>query len=58
MCAGVAGAVLGMAETWYVGPIAKMIGEYGGDLGFELSFGFAGVAYLGARWLEIKVVGR
>jgi purine-cytosine permease-like protein len=32
MCAGVAGAVVGMAEVWYTGPIAKHIGPFGGDL--------------------------
>lgn len=37
MCCGVAGAVVGMAETWYIGPIGKTFGEYGGDLGYELS---------------------
>ncbi len=58
MGAGVAGAVLGMDETWYVGPIGKKIGTYGGDLGFELSFGFAGVVFLVARYWEIRVVGR
>ncbi|KLO05340.1 hypothetical protein SCHPADRAFT_896342 [Schizopora paradoxa] len=36
-CAGAgAGAVVGMAEVWYVGPIGRKIGEFGGDLSFEL----------------------
>ena len=30
-CCGVAGAVVGMAEVWYVGPIGKKIGAFGGD---------------------------
>lgn len=32
---GVAGAVLGMAQVWYVGVIGRMIGdpEFGGDIG-------------------------
>jgi purine-cytosine permease-like protein len=29
-CCGVAGAVLGMNQTWFQGPIAKLIGEDGG----------------------------
>ncbi|THH15143.1 hypothetical protein EW146_g5289 [Bondarzewia mesenterica] len=35
-CFGVAGAVVGMAEVWYIGPLGKMAGTlYGADLGFE-----------------------
>ena len=37
-CFGVAGAVVGMSEVWYTGPIAqKAGGEFGADLGFEVS---------------------
>jgi purine-cytosine permease-like protein len=35
-CCGVAGAVVGMAQVYYTGPIAKKIGEFGADLGFEV----------------------
>ncbi|OLL23524.1 Purine-cytosine permease fcyB [Neolecta irregularis DAH-3] len=34
---GVIGAVLGMQQPWFTGPIAKLIGSPGGDIGFELS---------------------
>lgn len=47
-----------MAEVWYVGPIAKKIGMFGGDLGFELAAGFAGLVYPPLRWLEIRYTGR
>lgn len=37
-CFGVAGAVVGMAEVWYIGPLGAMAGtEFGADLGFEVS---------------------
>ena len=37
-CCGVAGAVVGMSEVWYTGPIGKDAGDlYGADLGFEVS---------------------
>lgn len=36
-CFGVGGAVVGMAEIWYIGPVGGLFGEYGGDLGFELA---------------------
>ena len=35
-CCGVAGAVVGMAQVYYTGPIAKMITADGADLGFEV----------------------
>ncbi|KAI3395722.1 hypothetical protein diail_945 [Diaporthe ilicicola] len=50
---GVMGAVLGMAQVWYTGPIGRLCGaEYGGDVGFELAFGFSAVAYLALRSVE------
>jgi len=57
-CCGAAGAVVGMAQVYYTGPIAKTIGEFGADLGFELAAGFAGVVFPIMRYLEIKFVGR
>ncbi|KAJ3993220.1 purine-cytosine permease [Lentinula boryana] len=57
---GVAGAVVGMAEVWYIGPVGLLAGnpEFGGDLGFELAGAFAGVTYPLLRWLEIRLMGR
>ncbi|KAH7886412.1 permease for cytosine/purines, uracil, thiamine, allantoin-domain-containing protein [Phlebopus sp. FC_14] len=58
-CFGIVGAVVGMAQVWYIGPIGKMAGEiYGADLGFELAAVFAGVTYPPMRWLEIRLTGR
>jgi len=45
-------------RQWYTGPIAKLIGDFGGDLGTELGFAFAAVTYPGLRWLELKRMGR
>jgi purine-cytosine permease-like protein len=50
--AGFVGAALGMKVKWYTGPIAGLIGNKGGNIGHELTFVFAGVAFLGARWAE------
>jgi NCS1 nucleoside transporter family len=58
VCCGITGAVVGMDQVWWIGPLARKIGEYGGDIGFELSFAFAFVAYTGTRWLELKYTGR
>lgn len=50
---GAMGAVLGMAQSWYIGPIGRLCGgEFGGDVGFELAFGFSAVAYLVLRSVE------
>ncbi|KAH7870293.1 permease for cytosine/purines, uracil, thiamine, allantoin-domain-containing protein [Lentinula edodes] len=51
---GVAGAVLGMAQSWYIGVIGGMIGnpEFGGDIGFELAFAFSAIVYPPLRWIE------
>ncbi|ANB13662.1 Fcy2p [Sugiyamaella lignohabitans] len=60
MCCGVAGAVVGMSQVWYVGPIAIKIGDtgFGGDIGFELAFAFAFIGFNSTRWLELKYFGR
>lgn len=58
-CFGVMGAVLGMAQVWYIGPIGKLIGgDYGGDIGFELAFGFSFTSYCCLRYFEKRHFGR
>lgn len=55
-CFGIAGMICGMSQTWWVGPIALYAGEapYGGDVGFELGFAFAGTTYFLFRTIELK----
>ena len=55
-CCGVVGAVMGMSQVWFIGPIGKLIGDpaYGGDIGFELAFGFTFVTYCLFRTFEKK----
>ncbi|KAI4279487.1 MAG: hypothetical protein LQ337_000188 [Flavoplaca oasis] len=57
---GVMGAVMGMAQVGFIGPIGKHIGDpsYGGDVGFPLAFAFAFVSYLGLRTVEKRRFGR
>lgn len=55
---GAAGWILGMVETYYVGAIAKMIGQYGGDVANQLALVFTSVSYLPLRTLELRYVGR
>ena len=54
-----AGFVLGMAQPWYVGVLAKKIEPvFGGDIGFELAAAFSGTVYPVARYVEKKKFGR
>jgi len=55
---GIIAWCMGMVETWYVGPIGKLIGEFGGDVANELTFLFTLVVFLPARYIELKIVGR
>jgi NCS1 nucleoside transporter family len=58
-CFGIMGAVLGMAQVWFTGPIGKLCGtEYGGDVGFELAFAFSALSFIPMRYLEKKHYGR
>ncbi|GAA5837601.1 hypothetical protein JCM11251_002022 [Rhodosporidiobolus azoricus] len=51
--------VMGMAETWYTGPIALMVTKpYGGDLGFEISAGTSILLYPLFRYAEIRYFKR
>ncbi|RMZ90208.1 hypothetical protein DV736_g2575, partial [Chaetothyriales sp. CBS 134916] len=54
---GWAGAILCMAQAWYVGPIARLVGEYGADMGNYVGFCWAAAVYPGLRWWEIRKWG-
>lgn len=56
--AGVAGAVVGMSETFYVGVLAAKIGVSSGDVGNQLSSLFTLAVYVSSRWAERKFTGR
>ncbi|KAL6816209.1 permease for cytosine/purines, uracil, thiamine, allantoin domain-containing protein [Trichoderma camerunense] len=49
---------MGMVESWFVGPIGGLIGEFGGDLANELAFVVTFIAYIPARYLELKYFRR
>ncbi|KAI9830169.1 MAG: hypothetical protein M1819_005846 [Sarea resinae] len=53
-----AGGVTGMAQTWYIGPIAKKFGAYGGDVGIYMSAAITMLVYPVARTIEKKYSGR
>jgi len=55
---GWAGAIIGMEQVWYQGPVALKIGGYGGDIGAWMSIAFAGPVFPPLRYLELRKVGR
>ncbi|SCU86011.1 LADA_0D11606g1_1 [Lachancea dasiensis] len=55
---GCFGVALGMAQTYWTGEIGRLIGFYGGDIGFELGFAFSVITYLVLRPVELKYMGR
>jgi purine-cytosine permease-like protein len=50
------GAILGMSQVWYVGPLAQL--AHAGDVGMWVGCGFAMISYPPLRMLEIKIHGR
>jgi len=55
---GWAGAVLCMAQAYFIGPLAKLVGEAGADMGNYVGFVVAGIVYAPVRWWELRVWGR
>lgn len=55
---GWVGAVLCMAQYYYIGPLAKLVGDDGADMGNYVGFAWAAVVYPPARWVELRLVGR
>ncbi|KAB8074036.1 hypothetical protein BDV29DRAFT_191250 [Aspergillus leporis] len=54
---GWAGAIVGMDQVYYTGPIAKAV-VGGCDLGIWLGFGFTALAFPPLRMLELRLIGR
>ncbi|KKK19066.1 putative nucleoside transporter [Aspergillus rambellii] len=57
-CLGVVAWCMGMDETWFIGPLAKLIGASGGDVANEITFVVTALTYAPARYLELKYFGR
>lgn len=55
---GYAGAVVCMDQVYFVGPIAKLVGEDGADLGNYVAFSWTVLAFPFFRWGEIWWFGR
>ncbi|KAK5995719.1 Purine-cytosine permease fcyB [Cladobotryum mycophilum] len=53
---GWVGAILGMSQVWYVGPLANLAST--ADVGVWVGCGFALVSFPPLRYLELKFIGR
>jgi len=59
MVFGLVGVLLGAAQVYYVGPIAKLVNPpFGMDVGFELGLILAGISYLILRRIELNASPR
>lgn len=47
-----------MEQTWFVGPLATLIGSSGGDVANEFTFGVTLLSYFPLRYMELKFVGK
>ncbi|KAI9047589.1 hypothetical protein LZ554_008302 [Drepanopeziza brunnea f. sp. 'monogermtubi'] len=57
-CVGWVGSVLCMAQFYFIGPIAVLVGEYGADMGNYVGFAWAIMVYPPLRYWELKMFGR
>ena len=55
---GWVGAIIGMYQIWYVGPVAKLVCGTGADIGVWLGMGFTLLTFPPLRYLELKYLGR
>ncbi|KAF7502281.1 hypothetical protein GJ744_006171 [Endocarpon pusillum] len=55
---GWVGAILCMAQVWYIGPIARLVGSHGADMGNYIGFSWAALVYPPLRWWEMRKFGR
>lgn len=55
---GWAGAIIGMFQLWYVGPVAAKVGGIGADIGVWIGCAFALIVFPPLRYLELKKFGR
>ena len=57
-CVGWVGSVLCMAQYYFIGPLAALVGDYGADMGNYVGFGWALLVYPPLRYWELKHIGR
>lgn len=55
---GWAGAIIGMFQVWYIGPVATLVSGGGADIGIWLGMGFALLTFPPLRYLELRYIGR
>ncbi|CAK7221831.1 Vitamin B6 transporter [Sporothrix curviconia] len=56
-CVGWAGAVLGMYQSYFTGPLARLVGD-GIDLGIPVGMSWSALVYPPLWWAELRYIGR
>ena len=56
--AGWAAAIVSMDQVYYAGPLARMVGEDGTDMGLWLAMGVTAIIFPGLRAAELRLTGR
>ncbi|KAJ5133416.1 hypothetical protein N7526_004781 [Penicillium atrosanguineum] len=54
---GWAGAILGMNQVYFIGPVARLVGG-GADMGLPIAASWTALSFPPLRYLELKVFGR
>ncbi|KAG9243312.1 hypothetical protein BJ878DRAFT_511448 [Calycina marina] len=57
-CLGWVAAILSMRQVYYTGPLAKLVGDEGADLGSFIGFAVTALSYFPARKLELAMFKR
>ena len=57
-CIGAVGTMLSSATFYYTGPIARLLGQNGVDMGNYAGFTLVGLVFPPLRWLELRRFGR
>ncbi|KAL9003021.1 MAG: hypothetical protein Q9188_004085 [Gyalolechia gomerana] len=55
---GWVGPILGMYQVWWTGPVARYMGDTGGDLGIWLGMAFTAVVFPPLRFVELRQIRR
>lgn len=55
---GWVGAILCMDQTYFIGPLAGMVGDDGADMGIFVGSSWAFLLFPPLRWLELRYIGR
>lgn len=57
-CVGWVGAILGMDQVWFIGPLADLVGDQGSNIGMFIGPAWGAICFPPLRWMELRYLGR